>query len=366
MSTRWIPEAEDLGSGDIGGDMDSPELPARVVWHSTETGNGDAAFDNVASGLIEDSVQPHILYDPTTDRLGQFGSLDQSARALRNDGGTRTNRTGAACIQIEVLARAANPFTDYWKPGPNFQALMKAIRSWDIPDTFPMGNPPEYPGDSRRDRDTWENKGGHYCHANIPGNDHGDPGAISPSALFNAAPGSGQPSKPKPPADGGISHYQVTIDGAAYGPGAYGSQVTRVGQALVDRGFGSNYTEGPGPRWTDADTKAYAAYQRSLGFSGADADGIPGPVTLHKLIGDTTTEFPGQDQVSYGASGPQVLAVDQALIRHGYGSYLSYGPSDYYGDTTRAGVRAFQRDQGWSGSDADGNVGPVTWKRLMQ
>ncbi|WP_274916949.1 peptidoglycan-binding protein [Streptomyces sp. WZ-12] len=365
MSTRWIPEAEDLGNGRIGGDMDSPGRPARVVWHSTESGDGDQAFDNVASWLIQSQAQPHFLYDPSTDRLGQFGAMDFSARALRNDGSTRTNRTGSACIQIEVLARAASPFTDYWKPGPNFQALLKAIRSWGIPDEFPMGDPPSYPGGSRRDRGIWLSEGGHYCHSNVPGNDHGDPGAIDPVALFKAAPGSGQPSKPKPPPDN-LGHYQVTIDGVTYGSGAYGSHVTRVGQALVAKGFGGSYAEGPGPRWTDADTKAYAAYQKSLGFTGKDADGIPGPKTLRALIGSTNTSFPGRDAVRYGSSGPQVLAVDQALTRHGYGRYLTHGASDYYGNTTRAAVRAFQLAQGWSGSDADGNVGPATWRRLMQ
>ncbi|MEU7181690.1 MULTISPECIES: peptidoglycan-binding protein [Streptomyces] len=60
------------------------------------------------------------------------------------------------------------------------------------------------------------------------------------------------------------------------------------------------------------------------------------------------------------------MKVDHALVRHGYGRYLTYGPSTSYGHTTRAGVKAFQRAQGWRGPDADGNVGPITWRRLMR
>jgi hypothetical protein len=51
-----------------------------------------------------------------------------------------------------------------------------------------MGRPPKYPGPSVRDRDIWygdySESAGHYCHANVPGNNHGDPGAIAPSRLF--------------------------------------------------------------------------------------------------------------------------------------------------------------------------------------
>lgn len=190
MPVTWIDGAERLGAGKIGGTMDSPNRPPRAVWHTTESGAGDGAFDAVARYLRSIGAEPHILYDPTTDRLGQFGPLNESARALKNDGASRTNRTGKVCVQIEVLARAATPFTGYWKPGPNFRRLMDALRGWGIPDAFPMGALASHYGDSsaKRSRDVWLNKAGHYGHSNVPGNDHWDPGAISPSKLFAAAP----------------------------------------------------------------------------------------------------------------------------------------------------------------------------------
>ncbi|WP_223767642.1 peptidoglycan-binding protein [Streptomyces huiliensis] len=92
-------------------------------------------------------------------------------------------------------------------------------------------------------------------------------------------------------AGSGPSRSRVTIGGLSYGYGAHGDHVTRVGRALVARGFGSHYTEGPGPDWSDADTASYAAFQRSLGYRGADADGIPGPDSLTALLG----EIPGSN-----------------------------------------------------------------------
>jgi hypothetical protein len=196
--TLWVPGAERITPSLAGGSITST-APPRVVWHTTEAPSGKPAmFQSMINVLKNKSAEPQILWDPITDRLGQFMALNLSGRALKNDtDGTRNNRMGRVCIQIEVIGYAKNPFTDDWKPGKNFRALMAAIRSWGIPDVFPMGPPPKFPGGSRRDRTIWRSKGGHYCHANIPGNDHGDPGAISPAKLFAAA--GTTPSKPPAP-----------------------------------------------------------------------------------------------------------------------------------------------------------------------
>lgn len=199
MGTLWIPGAERIKPSMAGGAITST-APPRVVWHTTEAPPGtDNMFSAMIRVLTSKSAEPQVLYDPVTDRLGQFMPLNVGGRALKNDGATRTNRTGKVCIQIEVIGYAGKPFTNTWKPGPNFRNLMAAIRSWGIPDAFPMGPPPKFPGASIRDRNIWLTKAGHYCHANIPGNDHGDPGAISPVKLFAAAPKT-VPGDTKPPA----------------------------------------------------------------------------------------------------------------------------------------------------------------------
>jgi hypothetical protein len=51
--------------------------------------------------------------------------------------------------------------------------------------------------------------------------------------------------------------------------------VTAMGKRLVAEGC-SQYAVGPGPQWSEADQRGYAAWQRKLGYSGGDADGWPG------------------------------------------------------------------------------------------
>lgn len=287
MGTNWIEKAQRLGDGSIGGAMDHPSIPGRVVWHTTESGAGDDAFRSVSAHLISVSAEPHLLYDPTTDRLGQFGPLNASARALRNDGSTRTNRVGKVCIQIEVLGRAGKPFTATWKPGPNYRAMMAAIRSWKIPDTFPAGRIATSGADAtNRPRTIWMSKGGHYGHANIPGNDHWDPGNIDKSALFEAAPigspgaGGTTPSKP-------VVDLSNVIAAARRDPGLpQGGKTHKADVLVVEKAL---VAEGLLPaQWADGSfgsrtVEAYASLQRRYGFSGTDANGIPGQTTLKRL-----------------------------------------------------------------------------------
>ncbi|WP_051742895.1 LysM peptidoglycan-binding domain-containing protein [Kitasatospora sp. MBT66] len=76
----------------------------------------------------------------------------------------------------------------------------------------------------------------------------------------------------------------VTINGLAYGPGSRGEHITAMGRALVRAGC-SRYAEGPGPVWGGADTESFRAWQLKLGDT-ADADGIPGPKQLARLLAD--------------------------------------------------------------------------------
>ncbi|ARB11443.1 endolysin [Streptomyces phage ToastyFinz] len=192
----------------------------------------------------------------------------------------------------------------------------------------------------------------------------------------------GMPAKGYTPPTGGtaptVARYRVTINGLEYGYGAEGAHVTRVGEALVAKGHGDAYKVGPGPKWTDADTEAYAAYQRSLGFTGDDADGVPGESSLRSLLGTlpgkTTTKpkpkppsfpaFPGRDKFGPGKRNGYVTRLGEALVAKGYGRFYKVGPGPSWSDADRNAVRAFQRAQGWTGSDADGYPGPETWRRL--
>ena len=203
MGTLWIPGAERLPCSKPGGVITST-APPRAVWHTTEAQPGTAAvWASMIRVLNSKSAEPQILYDPLTDRLGQFMALNLSGRALRNDGTYQTNRTGRVCIQIEVIAYAAKPFTNYWKPGKNFKAMIAALRSWGIAvDSWPAGPPPRFVADpprnvpeSPRSRQVWLSKGGYYGHSQVPGNNHGDPGGVDVLDLKDA----GKPVTSAPP-----------------------------------------------------------------------------------------------------------------------------------------------------------------------
>lgn len=177
-----------------------------------------------------------------------------------------------------------------------------------------------------------------------------------------------------------VARYQVTIDGKSYGYGATGSQVTAVGQALVKRGFGKHYSVGPGPTWSDSDTLNYADYQKSLGLSGNDADGVPGADSLHKLLASVVVKPPVPPvtvkvsrttvvinglHYGYGATGSQVLAVGKALVAKGFGSHYAVGPDTTWTDADTLNYQAFQKSLGYTGVDADGVPGVTSLAKLL-
>ncbi|MGW2539306.1 peptidoglycan-binding protein [Kitasatospora sp. NPDC001574] len=165
-----------------------------------------------------------------------------------------------------------------------------------------------------------------------------------------------------------------------FGPGANNTDVTRLGELLVQRGAGRFYSEGPGPRWGEADRQAVKAFQLAQGWTGSSADGIPGPQTWAFLVNHqgrnipaaTSTKpsaapaFPGASRFRLGAVNQHVTTLGKALVRHGCGQHYRQGPGPRWSESDRRAVQAFQRAQGWSGSAADGYPGPLTWSRLMR
>ncbi|WP_236256340.1 peptidoglycan-binding protein [Streptomyces hygroscopicus] len=178
----------------------------------------------------------------------------------------------------------------------------------------------------------------------------------------------------------GIARYTVTINGLAYGYGAQGTHVTKVGKALVAKGYGKHYAQGPGPKWTDADTQNYADYQHSLGYSGADADGVPGASSLRKLLGT----LPGKTSTAKAVSLSKLIAaaksdpakpgtpisyagartVEDALAAEGL---LAKKYADgHFGTQTKAAYAAWQRRCGYLGAAADGIPGRASLDALAK
>ncbi|MFD9443427.1 peptidoglycan-binding protein [Streptomyces sp. NPDC060001] len=334
----YISGAVKFGGQSIGGAMDTPGNPPRVVWHTTESPAGGNYFASIAAYLIRVASEPQVIYDPVTDKLGQFGPLTKSGRALKNDGSRRTNREGKVCIQVEVLGRAANPWTKGFDPAakPNFRKLLAAARAHGVPDVWPAGKPKGTAAEvakGSRSRNTWQSKGGHYGHGHAPGNSHWDPGAIDTAIV------PGKPSgAPAPGTGGGTSStttytvkdgdtvssiakaHRTTVGeisalnqlanpdklsigqkmkvpalpapkpsyepfpGVTFFHGGRNSPIiTALGRRLVALGFGRHYNNGPGPDWTNADKRNVRDFQLSRDDLKADADGIPGPMTWAAL-----------------------------------------------------------------------------------
>ncbi|MCX4908430.1 peptidoglycan-binding protein [Streptomyces sp. NBC_00878] len=233
--------------------------------------------------------------------------------------------------------------------------------------------------------------------------DTGDTGQVSPAAP-NTSDGPSAPSAPSASAAPSAPATPVTYPvrnpaavpypgAAAFGPGANNAYVTRLGRMLIARGAASYYTAGqPGPRWSDADRRATHAFQRAQGWTGAAADGFPGPTTWSYLVNDKGRDivapsggspgeparppaggvashgvpgYPGRALFRPGASNEYVTRLGKQLVKKGFGKYYTQGPGPRWGEDDRRNVEAFQRAQGWRGGAADGYPGPETWRRLF-
>ncbi|MGW1814156.1 peptidoglycan-binding protein [Streptomyces sp. NPDC002125] len=376
----YISGATKMGGQAIGGAMDTPGNPPRVTWHTTESPAGGSYLTSISAYLIRVGAEPQVVYDPVTDGLVQLGPLTKSGRALRNDGSRRTNREGKVNIQVEVLGRARSPWTKNFDPAkkPNYRKLIAAMRAHGVPDTWPAGKPAATAAAAtNRNRTTWQSKGGHYGHSQVPGNDHWDPGAIDISIVPGKASGgsdsgggSSTPETPVKPTG------KDAFPGASkFGSGANNEYVTRLGQMLVKRGGKRFYSVGPGPKWGNADKAATKAFQKAQGWSGSDADGIPGATTWEYLVKGTGKDipaavtsqplepFPGASFFHGGRHSSVITAMGRRLVAEGCGKYKS-GPGPNWTNADRASYKAWQQKLGYTGSDANGIPGATSWAKL--
>lgn len=294
MPDLWMPGATRL---DVGDHAPTDGGPAKAIAHITWDRNATAAkpaalvpYENLRTYFGKNpagkAAAPHVLWDPFTGRVTQFLPANSRSKSLADQaGGTRTNRAGSVVIQVEALffpycvvgGKTYARLVD--TPCKGWAELNAWIRSWGVPDTWPMGTPKDFVG--RRNEATWRTKAGWYRHADVPENNHQDPGSWP--AFVQSSGGDGTkpptPARPKHEPYPGAGFF---LNGSRPALGKKSPIFTAMGKRLVAVGCG-RYAVGPGPELGQADVNSYEAWQRKCGYTGTAAKWPPGKTTWDKL-----------------------------------------------------------------------------------
>lgn len=159
--------------------------PYRIVLHTTE----GSRYAGARSAYKANRAAPHFTasYEAQKFQLWQHIPISRAATALRHPAGTvHTNRLSA--VQIEVVGFATRP---NWPEG--LVAGVADLIAWIIDQTGAKPVAPHfkaYPASYglhngvRFPAAEWLAFNGVCGHQHVPGNDHGDPGAINVAALL--------------------------------------------------------------------------------------------------------------------------------------------------------------------------------------
>lgn len=269
MTNLWFPGAiiHDIGNTGVmnGG-------PSRATHHTTSN-QTDWTFKNESTYFANGgrAMAPHLVADPFTAEVAQYFPANSRALALMNAGDVKTNRTGEYNIQIEwVFTRGEirdgkkyeNLADTPMKPWPAIHAWLKSL---GIVDGWPGGAPTAWARDTVS-LDTWQNKGGHYGHFQVPGNSHVDPGPMG--NLFPAV---------SPPA------YAPFPGAKWFILGRHSPLIERMHERLVAVGCDRYTSNANKDMLGTGDKLSYEAWQRKCGYKGADAKWPPGKTTWDKL-----------------------------------------------------------------------------------
>jgi hypothetical protein len=281
MADLWMPGAARADVGDHA--PCDTQYPAKAIAHVTWDRSATAAkpqdlvpfvnLKNYFTGAGR-GMAPHILWSPFTGEFAQFYPADSRSKSVVDlAGGTRTNRAGKVVIQIEAL------FFPYCRtpdgkvyatladtPCKGWAELNAWVRSWGVPDAWPMGRPTDFT--PHRSEHVWETAGGWYGHSQVPENTHVDPGSW---------PAFATPAKPNPPT------YEPFPGTSFFKAGRRSPIIKAMHARLVAVGCNHYLSSRDADVWGPGDERSYAAWQRKLGYTGSAADGIPGKTSWDKL-----------------------------------------------------------------------------------
>jgi len=172
-------------SGRAGGTMLGG--PNKVVWHTTENDPAKTTASDIAHYLVSSGNTVHLVWNPVSGEKVAMLPANLAGRGLENRaGGVETNRAGRVVIQIEVVGRASQPFTNGPCNGlPEIQVWLTSL-----------GVPAVWSGTLDRSIANWA-KSGHFGHMDVPENSHTDPGLIDKAKLTTPTPEVDMPLTPQ-------------------------------------------------------------------------------------------------------------------------------------------------------------------------
>jgi len=207
VAHAWMPEAVRIRAETDGGALGGGA--PRAVWLTLGSLAHDISVQSAAQRLAEEYRPCHLIWNPATGEMAQLISVLRAGCALgapdRLDWTPariqrvpeNVNAEGRVCVQIGVLALAAEPFTD--GPMIGVESIMSWLDSWGVSRRWPGGQPvgiragsravvdPVDEGAADGSRAVWA-RGGHFGASQVPGCAHVGPGAIDIHRLTGGGP----------------------------------------------------------------------------------------------------------------------------------------------------------------------------------
>lgn len=240
MPDGWIAGATRI-DGTKDGDTYRTNVPWRHVWHTMEApadnppGTGPwGSVPGLIAYIKAHQWPPHIWCWPERDWVGQTINLYRSAYALVHSWSGYPETNHARAIQVEILGYARDaPCIEHaaWlgrrvlKPVIDEGIPINLLR-W-APSTGPDGAGTN--GTVRLPADVWYEFDGQCGHANVPRNEHWDPGRADYPGIAKAA------KPPVTPEEDDLAYYTIyTGPGMATRLSVDGSIVTAPADELAE------------------------------------------------------------------------------------------------------------------------------------
>jgi hypothetical protein len=209
VAHAWMPEAVRIRAEADGGALGGGA--PRAVWLTLGILPSAASVQSAAQRLVAEHRPCHLVWNAATGEIAQLISVLRAGRALDTPDRLdwtpvrirrrpeNVNAEGRVCVQIGVLALAAEPFTN--GPMKGVEAIMSWLDSWGVPRRWPGGQPGSWKDGARTkagngggavegaegSRAAWA-RGGHFGASQVPGCAHVGPGAIDIHRLTGTGP----------------------------------------------------------------------------------------------------------------------------------------------------------------------------------